>query len=107
MEDSVVASMDVNSQWASHTASFNSGQYTRAMFSGRRLGGKSRIDKVLLCPIFKEKDKAIEAGISCALKRAEIVLPFVQDFEDIHAELFAVVSSFTGKAPSFLICPLF
>ena len=97
MEDSVVASMDVNSQWASQTASFNSGQYTRAMFSGRRLGGKSRIDKVLLCPIFKEKDKAIEAGISCALKRAEIVLPFVQDFEDIHAELFAVVSSFTGK----------
>lgn len=97
VEDSVVASMDVSPQWAAQTATFNSGSYTRAMFSGRRLGGKSRIDKVILCPLFKEKDKAIEAGISCALKRAEQVLPFVEEYADIHAELSAVVSSFTGK----------
>lgn len=96
-EDSVVAGMDVSPQWASQTAVFNSGEYTRAMFSGRRMGGKSRIDKVVLCPIFKDKDKAMEAGISCALKRAEHVLSFVQEYEDIHAELSATISSFSGK----------
>ena len=97
MEDSVVTGMDVSPQWASQTAVFNSGEYTRAMFSGRRMGGKSRIDKVMLYPIFKDKDKAMEAGISCALKRAEHVLSFVQEYEDIHAELSAGISSFSGK----------
>lgn len=96
-EDSVVTSVSVSPQWASQTATFNSGSYTRAMFSCRRLGGKSRIDKVVLCPIFEDKDKAIAAGVVTARKRAEWILPLVQKYADIHAELSAVLSSVTGQ----------
>lgn len=97
-EDSLLAGLTVGSQWSSQTVCFHSGTtYSRALFSSRRMGGKSCIDKVALCPLYSTREEAFVSAIPILQRRALYVLPLLEAYPDLHAELSSVLSTFSGS----------
>lgn len=84
-EDSVALNAPTQmTSWTSTTATFNSGTYSKVMFSARRMEGLSQIDKVILCPLFKTREEALADGISCMAKRGAVVVEWLKP---VHPEL--------------------
>lgn len=97
-EDSLLAGLTVGPQWSAQTVCFHSGTtYSRALFSSRRMGGKSCIDKVALCPLYPTREEAFVSAIPVLQRRASYVLPLLEAHPDLHAELSSVLSTFSGS----------
>ena len=82
--------------WTSQTASFNTAEYSYAIFNAYRLAGKSQLDKILLCPLFDTYEEAVADGLATLRKRAEAVATYLAAHADLSADLTGIVGVITG-----------
>lgn len=102
-EDSVAASFSLAPVWASQSFTFNSGDYTQAMFVCRRMNGKSLFDKFMFCALFDSREEAIADGVACLRRRAAVVQEHVAVHPELVDELSQVLAAVDGTDESCYI----
>lgn len=99
-EAQVPLSLAASTTWSKQAATFNSGSYTRGMFSFRRLGGKAQFDQLQLSRLYATRQEALADGLACTRQRAAAVaqacataLPQLAEWLKAEAQAHAEASS--------------
>lgn len=95
-EDKTAFLLSKSDLWAASNTTFNTGDYTKVIFSARSLGAKAEFDKLCLYRLFDSEAEAIGDGIAQMKRRAEAVATFIGD-EVIAPELRSAATSATGS----------
>lgn len=95
-KDSTAASLKTSDTWAYQEFGFNAGTYSQAIFSAPYMGGKTQLDKVVLCPLFDTKAEAIAHGVAAARNKATYVSAYLADYPELQTELQEVLAMTEG-----------
>lgn len=98
-EDSIALNAGVQlAEWTSTTVTFNSGAYSKMMFTARRMDGKSQIDKVMLCPLFDTREEALADGLARLSARGAAVVDWLTPaHSELAEELQAILNAPQGE----------
>lgn len=97
-ESSMAVSIPASATWAKQAGTFESGDYTKAIFGCRWMGGKTQLDGLSLTRLFATRDEAIADGIAAARRRAALVAAYNTVLPAFNGALTAAASAATDEA---------
>lgn len=97
-ETAMAASIPASTTWAKQASTFESGDYTKAIFGCRWMGGKTQLDGLSLTRLFATRNEAIADGIAAARRRATAVAAHNTVLPALNAALTAAATAATDEA---------
>ena len=106
--------------WLTQYETFNSGEYSKVLFFGRKMGAKTQIDNLLLAQLFDSEEEAITDGVEKARLRAEAFKSYNTSYPELNryidetlqtvggtdqAALFALESAVAQAIQAYNIIP--
>lgn len=83
--------------WLMQSKTFNSGTYSKAIFSCRQLGAKSQFGNLYLGHLFDSYEEAVVDGISCVRQSIQLFQTYNTKYPFLNGELTQKATAVTGN----------
>lgn len=97
-ETAMAVSIPSSPIWARQATAFSAGDYAKAIFGCRWMGGKTQLDGLSLSRLFATRDEAVADGIAAERQRAQAVEAYNTALPQLNAALGAAASAATDAA---------